>query len=659
MGASVYFALSREPALDVSAAACTMVFLAAFWLQRRSAKLKALRLLLVIACGAACGFIAAKIHVSARNAPILTQSIGPVMLEGWVTDVEPGKNGSRLRISVHSVAGVPYDQTPRDIRLTHSNSLEVEPGRFARCWGVVRPPPQPEFPGDYPFNRQAFFEGLDGVGYVLGRCRGGVLGNPKDAMPALSTGIGAWRRSLARHVDGTAGERAGGFAAALASGDRSFMDNADMEALRNSGLAHLLAISGLHLGIVGTLVYLAVKRSLSMWEWFALRVPTQKPAALSAIGATGLYLVISGASISTQRAFIMAAVVFLALLLDRSPLSLRTFSLAMIAVLLLQPASVMTPGFQMSFAATGALIATYEAWWRQRSKQAETRRRGIVFALQSLMITSIVGAAATAPFALYHFDRVAPLGLIANLLAMPIITFISAPSAGLALVAWPFGLSDVFLRLFGWSLERVLAIAHWTASEGDNVLSPGSPMPSVVLVILTLGLVGACLATTVRQRVSVAAVAMIVCAPVWSAGPKPVLHWSTSGDIYVVGEHGIERLRLAEGEGLPPLQYAEVSVTQDCRQTGCVVRTPAGTVILGSQAWLETQCDHVAEVIISADVVPENCGKGAIRLSWQSVKGSGAITLMREMSGSLRIRRPICGHRPWAPCLETREPNQS
>ncbi len=655
-GAALYYSLTFEPALGTLLTGCLVVLLAVWWGLRRWPMPPSARMAALLVCGSACGLICAKAHTDFRGPPYVTSTIGPVMLEGWISDIEPGQNGVRLVLDVHAVSGASSATLPRLVRLTHTNRLAVETGRFVRCWAVIRPPPQPELPGDYPFNRQAYFEGLDGVGYVMGRCRGGVLGVENDAAARIRNRVATTRRGLARHVKEAAGQRAGGFAAALTSGDRSFMPQADMEALRNSGLAHLLAISGLHLGIVGTLVFFAIKRGLSMWEWLALRVPTQKPAAASAMAATFLYMILSGASISTQRAFIMASVVFLAMILDRSPFSLRTFALAMIAVIIMQPSSVMTPGFQMSFAATGALIVTYEAWARRQAERGESGRRGTGFVLKSLAVTSIVGAVATAPFALYHFDRVAPLGLAANLLAMPIITFLSAPSAGLALVSLPFGLSDVFLRLFGWSLERVLAIAHWAAGDGAAGFSVGAQMPSVVLLILIAGLTAACLETNVLRRMASGAGACMAAVLVWAASPATIMHWSSSGDVYVSTDDGFQRLNFMDGEGLSPLQFADIPTSIDCGgQDGCKIESRAGTVLLGRTGWLKSQCQERAAIVISDRPISDSCWPGAVFSDWSDIKAGGAVSVKRSVGARLSAHRPRCGNRPWTPCLGDRE----
>ncbi len=376
-GAGGYVSVWHEPALWPLVAAFGAASLLWVWAMR-SATPPVLAVILLACMGVAGGGLAGKLATLRVSHPIVTAPMGPVMVEGWVEDVEPAKRGVRLRLMVHAIDNVAPELLPQRIRLTHTTRLAVESGRFVRCWGVLRPPPAPIIRGDYMFHRQAYYEGLGAVGYVQGRCRGGSLGAPSGRLEALQLEVAKARRRLAHYVNATSGERAGGFAAALASGDRSFMRAEDQAALRGSGLAHLLAISGLHMGIVGGLVYLIVWRGLALIEPLALRIAVQKPAALAALSASSVYLVLSGASVSTQRAFIMAAILFGAVLFDRAALSLRSLSIAMIIVVILAPWSVLTPGFQMSFAATGALIATYEAWQRRRRGSA-VRSRGAMF----------------------------------------------------------------------------------------------------------------------------------------------------------------------------------------------------------------------------------------------------------------------------------------
>lgn len=139
----------------------------------------------------------------------------PLMVEGWFAEVQPGQQGARLLLKVHSIAGYREEDLPREVRLTHMSRLEVSSGRFVRCWAVLRPPPSPTLPGDYDFRRQAWFDQLGAVGYVQGRCRGGALGAPHALPDRIELWLAACRRTAAVHINELAGERAGGASSGL------------------------------------------------------------------------------------------------------------------------------------------------------------------------------------------------------------------------------------------------------------------------------------------------------------------------------------------------------------------------------------------------------------------------------------------------------------
>ncbi len=640
-GVIVYFSQASEP-LVWPCIAATITVGAAYLIARAIWWMSPLSMPLLIVLGLTGGFTAATVRTANVAAPVINAQTRPMMLEGWITEVEPGTKGARLRIDVHAMSGVSPGDTPKYVRVTHRLNLQVAPGRFVRCYVQLRPPPSPSLPGDYDFRRQAWFEQLGGVGYVMGRCRGGALGAPRGWGKQLGLEISAFRRRLAEHVNLAAGERAGGFAAALISGDRSFMKTSDQDALRTSGLSHLLAISGLHMAMVGGLVYLIVWRSLALIEPLALRVPVQKPAAVAALVASLTYLVISGASVSTQRAFIMSAVVFGAVLADRAALSLRSYAIAMILVVLLQPESVVTPGFQMSFAASGALIATYDAWSRRRSEQ-ERVLGSVSFTWASLFVTSLIAGLATAPFAIYHFDRLAGFGLMANLLAMPIISFVSAPLAALSLILTPFGFGDLGLRLFGYSLEAVLAVAHWTASLPNAAVTVPIAMPGVTLLLSALA-IGCAMAARGRARILLASLLIIPAGGLWLHADTVVVHWAPSGDVFLRNERGdLVRYPVVDGDGLPPLRYANAKIGKLCGASACKVivaaeKRPAGTATLRQGANPD------------AASIELKLGEAVLDFSWPNVRQAGGITVKSGRHGLDVVAAPRCGNRPWQTC---------
>jgi competence protein ComEC len=640
-GAALYFSLSFEP--DFPVVAATSAALLILWLAARRWWTSDLAIALVlVAFGVSLGCAAGGLRTRLVSAPVIASETGPVMLEGWVQEIEPGNRGVRLLLRVHSIAGRATETWPQFVRVTHTSRLEVAPGRFVRCWSVLRPPPAPAMAGEYDFRRQAWFERLGAVGYVQGRCRGGALGAPHDAAQQVGLQLGAIRRNLALEVNAAAGPRAGGFAAALVSGDRSFMKAEDAEALRATGLAHLLAISGLHLSIVGGLVFLLVKRTLVLIEPLALRIAVQKPAAIVALVACLAYLIISGASVSTQRAFIMAAIVFGAVIFDRAAISLRTFAIAMIAVVLLQPESVVTPGFQMSFAATGALIAAYEIWRDHRSGKEQVLGP-FAFSWASIAVTSIVAGLATMPFALFHFGRASPIGFAANLVAMPVVTFLSAPSAALAFLLAPFGLADFGLRLFGYSLELVLAIAHYFAGYSGEIGSTARAMPVATLLWATLAL-GAFISLKGRARVIAAAIMAAAALRSWLLAPQFVAHWSASGELFVSARDGrIERISLVNGDGLSPLRFSNARM-RECADGDCSYQTGGNFVAVVERREPLTLCFE------SDKQSDQSTSPHRVCWQWQTVEQSGGLTLQAEGSRLRESSPEPCGRRPWTTC---------
>jgi len=655
IGAIWYFSIDSEPsfaslflfALGAAAALCGL----AKW-ARSTVFFVGSVMVFAAALGALSGAAATQ---RLSHAQIETP-MGQVLVEGWITSVQPAKRGVRVVLTVHAVDRLPAEQTPAKVRLTHISRFETEPGRFVRCWAVLRPPPAPVIDGDYAFHRQAWYNGLGAVGYVQGRCRGGTLGQPAGWMRAVQLRIGEVRRQLAQHVRAGAGERAGGLAAALASGDRSFLSQDDQDALRSAGLAHLLAISGLHIGIVGGLIFLIVWRGLALIEPIALRWSVKKPAAAAAILICGLYLVISGASVSTQRAFVMAVIFFGAVLMDREALTQRSLAIAMIAIIILAPWSVLTPGFQMSFAATLVLIATYESW-RTRRQKTGSAARGVGFWMKSLLVTSTVTSLATMPFALHHFDRIAGLGVLANVLAMPIISLVSAPLSACALILAPIGLDGPALRGFGLSLEWVLQIAH-VFDQGTLIDGLRLPqMPAFSLALFSSAIITCCVSTAGLSRALIVAALTMTAVFAWSMSARDRIHWAPSGDIYF--EHaggGVERIALLKGEGLRPLRYSDVTADASCpANETCLLGFKDRQVLFVPRA-APSVCVQIfyADIVFleAREMLQTDCAEAENRIliKWSDVVAENGVTLEKR-SGSFRKRRkPACDSRPWRRC---------
>ncbi len=360
MGAALYMTASFEPDWRVVAGVTLPAVVMWAILRRRGGGWLAL-LFGLLAC-ACLGALAGTVRTALVSAPVLSQEIGPVRIEGVIAEIDASERSRRIRIHVRAIEGLAPEQTPKYVRFSYKGDIPFGPGRAVACSAILSPPPRPVVPGDYEFHRDAYFQQLGAVGFSTGKCEPLPTPPPVTLADKAFYWVPAVRRAISAHVFEQTGESGGGMSAAMVAGDRSFITPDDSEALRLSGLAHLLSISGVHMVLAGGIVFFIICFLWPLAEPLALRVPSVKAAAFGAVVACTLYFIISCMEVATQRAYVMALIAFGAKLLDRPALSLRSIAVALFVVVLLQPESVVTPGFQMSFAAPGALIALYEVW---------------------------------------------------------------------------------------------------------------------------------------------------------------------------------------------------------------------------------------------------------------------------------------------------------
>ncbi|MFD1959653.1 ComEC/Rec2 family competence protein [Novosphingobium panipatense] len=347
------------------------------------------------------------------------------VFEGRLLGIEPqpARGRDRLLLAMRD----PTTDSGRAIKIRVNRArdgshLRLQTGDVIRFQGRLMPPAPPMLPGAYNFARTAWFSGIAATGSVLGPVLHVERGRPAGRLAEL-------RQKLTDHVRSRIGESASGLAAAFVTGDRGGIVAVDDQAMRDSGLAHLLSISGLHVSALVGAVYLLVLRLAALFPWLALRVRLPVLAAgggaLAGIG----YTLISGAEVPTVRSCVGALLVLIALALGREPLSLRMLAVAAFCVMMLWPEAVMGPSFQMSFGAVLALVAISGAAPVRRF-MAPRDEALIIRALRSLvllLVTGIVIDLALMPIGLFHFHRAGVYGALANVVAIPLTTFIVMP----------------------------------------------------------------------------------------------------------------------------------------------------------------------------------------------------------------------------------------
>ncbi|WP_237217800.1 ComEC/Rec2 family competence protein, partial [Falsiroseomonas oryziterrae] len=304
-----------------------------------------------------------------------------------------------------------------------------------------------------------------------------------DSLP----GFAALRTTLEARVEAAIPGPAGAVAAALLTGSQAAIPPAEIAAMRDSGLAHLLSVSGLHMAIVMGAVFATLRVAIALVPWLALRVPGKAVAAGGALVAGLGYTLLSGAQVPMQRCLVMAALVTLALVVGRRALTVRTLAIAAAVVMLAAPAELLGPSFQMSFAAVLALVAGHEALRGPLAKLPLTgwKRKAMLFAV-GLVLTSMLAGAATAPFGLHHFGRLQLYGVVANALAVPLTSILVMPAGMIALALMPLGLEAPALWAMGQGVEAILGVARLIAAwpEASPVLPP---LPGPALAAATLG----------------------------------------------------------------------------------------------------------------------------------------------------------------------------
>ncbi|WP_189487277.1 ComEC/Rec2 family competence protein [Asticcacaulis endophyticus] len=469
------------------------------------------------------GIILCKTRTENVAAPVIDASKNQYNVTAYVVDVvSSDSEAPRLLLAPIRIDGVQAADTPLRIRVTLRQwpaDINIKPGQAVRGFMILNPPSRPFMPGGYDFARAAWFDGLGAVGFVPGKLRIADQTRPRLRL-SLMMGLNRLRWTITRNLVEDLkdkfpdGQALGGFAAALVTGHQAYLSPRMVQDMRDSGLAHILSISGLHMAIVGGFIFFASRALLALSPALTLKYPIKKWAAWLAIIGVLAYLALSGTPAPAIRAAVVAIIVFMAVIVDRRALSLRSLAIAAVIVLALMPEAVIEPGFQMSFAATAALLALAEA---QKPLIKEISVPWAVRAVQNMgraiwlsLMASLVAGAATTPFSLHYFNRISVYGMISNLLSSPISSFMLMPALALWTVLQATPLAAPFMYIAGAGLMLTDKISAWTASlDGAVRIMPSAP--DYVLLISFAGILWLCL---IRGRVRwvglIAAISIIV-----------------------------------------------------------------------------------------------------------------------------------------------------
>ncbi len=657
IGVGLYFTLTVEPGV-IAWGVMALVIMAALLAARRvnRGRYPGYALLCFALATGLGGMMLAGARTAMVAGPVLDfRYYGPV--EGRIVLIDRSQSDAvRLTLDHVRLDRVYGDEIPRRVRVSLHGAqgfLDPEPGMRIAVTAFLSGPEGPVEPGGFDFRRMSWFRGIGAVGYA--RTPALALAPADHALP-----VHRLRRAIYTAVQDQIAGEAGAFAAAITTGDRSAMGRETLEALRASNLAHLLAISGLHMGLLVGFVFSSVRLSLAVVPRIGQSIDARRIAAVVALIAGAFYLALSGGAVSTSRAFVMVTVMLGAIIAGRRALTLRAVAVAALILLLLKPETLVEAGFQMSFAATTALVAVFGAL---RRFQASTLPRWVrpVFAV---VVSSLVAGLATAPFAAAIFNRVPHFGLLANVLAVPVMGSLVMPLAVVAAVLAPFGLSWIALDLMRWPIEWILGVAKWVAGLEGAVGFAIAPQPWVIPVV-ALGGLGMVLLRGAGRLVG--GIAVLVALGVWTQAERPdVLITGSGGLIGVLASDG-RALNKDRGDGFAAGSWLENDADGADQETAAgrpgfagapgalrIEREGVTLIHLSGRGAM----DRVARACATADIVvlanrpldegyetPQDC----LFLDEALLRRTGAIALYLG-PGAPRIvtTAEVTGQRPWA-----------
>ncbi len=591
----------------------------------------------------AAGAASLAIQNARVGAPMLTRTMS-ADITGVVRAVDRMPNRQRIVVTL-TETNLP-EPRPAAVRLVVRGGGPLEVGMTVRGGARLFPIPGPAIPGGYDPARRLYFDGIGATGFTYGPPE--IIAPPGAG---IANRIAAARKTIAERI--MAAEVPGAaFAVALLVGERGYMDDAMTEALRASGLGHILAISGLHMALVAGSVFAAVRLGLALIPRLALRYPIRKWAAVAGLCAGTVYLALSGGAVPTVRAYVMLCLALLAVIADRPALTMRAVALAAALLIAVDPISTLEPGFQMSFTAVVALVGAYEWWRTRRIRRSRVWSQPVLAFMLGLAATSLIAGFATLPAGVYHFHRLAPLGLVANLAAMPLLSLIAMPAGVLTLALMPLGLEHLPLVVMGHTLDAIAAIAatvaRWTGDGGVV-----GAMPASAAVLMIGGLLWLAVLTAPWRLLGTAAIAAGLVVTAQDSAPT-LLVADDGKSIAVRGPDGRlalapktsgfagEMMLRADGDPRAP----KAATVDRCDPKGCTLPLAAGTVALPLSPLAAVEDCGRAMVVISRDRLT-GCA-APLGIDRRTLTRHGSLAAWEGADGwRVRFERPDGPVLPW------------
>jgi competence protein ComEC len=658
-GILCYFALRSEPPGWLGAAVAVPAVAATVLLGSRPV----LRAIMMSLAAAAIGLASAQ-FATWRAPPAENLPTHALVMTGTVRGVEALPEGRRITLESAQLDGAPPLSRWLRIRLRGNDPADIAAGDTIRLRALVRPPAPPAYPGAWDLQRDAWYNGHGGSGYALGPVE--RLAETAPSRPLRL--VQQLREVIARRITAVVPGPAGAISVTLLTGVTTGIPPADHDAFRASGLAHLLAVAGLHIGIVMGWVLAFSRLAFAASEHASLHWPTKKLAALAALAAGGSYMVLTGMHVPIVRSFSMACLFTVAVLADRRPISLRGLALAATVLMLLEPQEVPGVSFQMSFSAVLALISGYELLRPALNavRGDGNRKRRFALHLAALALTSALAGTASAPFGAYHFGRIQVYFVIANMVAVPLTALWAMPVGLIGLVLMPLRLDWLAFIPMGWGVQAILWVARTTAALPAATFDVPH-MPPWGLAATALGIAWLGLWRSPLRLLGVPLIAFGLASPMLARPPDLMI--SADARLIAVRAHGEVFLQQTSGAskftreawlqywaaGTPRTMPSEGSASDgaiSCEKDACMLRPrPLAKAALLVRGALHPEGCAESSVIVSAEPARGLCPKPWPALVDRfTVWRYGAVAIwLNTRHAYVLTDRAYRGIRPWVP----------
>ncbi len=518
-GALLYFLRAGEPSFRPILAICGLAFCLAV-LARHTIAPRLILTGLLLGC---LGFAAAKFETNRYSTVMMGSEVTTRITGKLIHAEEITKDRTRLVIEISGTERPKLRFAPERIRVSaRGDFAQMRAGSTVSGLVKLFALPGPVQPQGYDFAFESYFDGVGAAGFFLGAPSFAASFEPETRAEKINI----LRTNLTAHIRAIVPGETGAVVAALVTGVRGAVSDADNEALRRSGLAHIMSISGLHLALAAGVLIATIRFGMALIPRVSDVWPIKKIAASAGILIAILYCLLSGSEVATVRSTIMIVVMLGAVLVDRPAITMRNLAIAALILVAIWPHEIAGPGFQMSFAATAGLIAIYR-WWAKRPVVEIDRQQTLVWrifeigkaAIIGTVLSSTVAGLATLPFGAFHFERLAPWGTLSNLLALPAVSIVVMPSAVAAMVAMPFGLDGYIWPIMALGVDLMLWLAHTIAAlDGPDATGP---VPVPALLLSTFALTVICLPQTKLRWFGL--VPLIIAAGIMATREKPAM----------------------------------------------------------------------------------------------------------------------------------------